>query len=105
GARIARRARESAHVDLVDDLVAERPRRPRTEVRRLVAQHDALGRSGRGVDGTTAAGRKRGTVLRIVRQLERVRIEYELVRIHPIALAVDVGDPARGRSRLPARIV
>ncbi len=81
---------------LIDDVVLERAGRLRAEADGVGFQHDAFRRLGARVevsiqrsrreDGPVRVRRRR----RIVRDLERVRVEQQFVRIEAVAVCVDV---------------
>ena len=98
-------------MDLVDDLVLERPCRLRAEVRRIGPEHDALGTWAAGVRHAVGGARQVDRAVRlcgvagVVADLLGVRVDQELVGIEPVPQVVDVGNEAVGRAFPPARDV
>ena len=90
--------RETAEVDLVDDVVFKRSGGLGAEVGGGEVEDDAFGGEGAGVDGAIGrAGLVRGGVgergrHRIVADFERVGVEEEFVGVEAIAGGVNVGE-------------
>ena len=103
--------RQPAHMDFVDDVIFQCACGLGADRSRARCQHDALagaraavlvaiGRA-RGVDGAIGAG----GCIRVLAELDRVRVDQQLVRVESVATGINISDEAGAAALGPAAAV